>query len=221
MDLRGSRIRLIYFNVMARGHPIRYLLHHAQIPFEDHVIPRNPPHIWLNYHKNCPHIQYRQLPVLQVNSNYISQQRAILRFLAKELGTYYPSTSLEAATVDALMDSTEDAFLKGVQYIRLKYILMDKNWEAQKDISLKAWKEFCGIMEKRLNLEGGEFLANGELSIADFMFFSYLRSLNKNPLLGEDFKEINLQFDRIREYYEEKENKWREIMNKSNMSYII
>ena len=175
--LGTPKYTLHYFPFMARGHAIRILLHHAKIPFIDHLIPIAE---WATY-KTSDKCEFLQVPVFQVEDKLYPQQRAILRYLGRNHG-FYPELAEGQIEVDILMDSLEDYYIKSYTYIKGK-MRETPGWEEESIPQLKNWMEFLAIMEKRLekNDPGSKYLVGEKLSIADFMFISYMKGLNLNP----------------------------------------
>ena len=222
-------LRLIFFNLMARGHSIRYLLLHSGTPFKDEIITRIPPREWFKLRDNSPEcIPFKQLPVLEVGDKYIyiPQQRAILRYLGRELG-YYPKENIYAARVDAFMDYLEDSFINSNHFILQQYILKKENLICDVDADVLNWKIFCSGLETELAgrkeferefiINGGDSSAN-MLTIADFMLIAYIRRFNMNKLFGHLY--LNEQYPHLMEYYNDKAHQWTDIMKSAGEDYV-
>ena len=76
-------MKLYYFDLPGRAEPIRLLLHHAKIPFQDVRIPFQD---WGKL-KNCGKFTSGQLPILELeNGEILSQSTAILYYLGMKHG---------------------------------------------------------------------------------------------------------------------------------------
>lgn len=101
-----SQYTLHYFQLHMRGDPIRALLSHAEIPFED---KRAEILDWPNVKPLMPG---GQLPCLELSDGLkMGQTNAILRYLGKKYG-YYPSDPLKAYKMDYIIDVYEDVIKK-------------------------------------------------------------------------------------------------------------
>merc|ERR1712046_405571 len=84
------------------GDPIRMLLNHAGVKFEDHHISFKE---WPELKGTMPN---RQLPCLELpDGTKMAQSFAILRFLGKKHG-YYPEDHMQAFKCDELLDRYND-----------------------------------------------------------------------------------------------------------------
>jgi len=93
---------LHYFPLMARGEPIRMLLTHANIAFEDKRITMED---WPNHKASMPN---GQMPAIDLkDGTRMGQSNAILRMLGCKYG-YYPADPLEAFKSDEISDTYLD-----------------------------------------------------------------------------------------------------------------
>ncbi len=94
--------KLTYFNLPGRGEATRLALSIGNVKFTDERIQFPS---WKELKPNTP---WGSLPILTLtDGTVIAQQRAILRFVGREVGLY-PSDPVAAARVDELIDATED-----------------------------------------------------------------------------------------------------------------
>lgn len=104
-------MKLYYFDLYARGEPIRLLLNHANIEFED-VRVTGP--TWQEFKADKEKCPYGQVPVLEVDGKFLAQGTAILRFLGTKYG-YYPKDAEHAYQVDQLLDLCSDFMMPMVK----------------------------------------------------------------------------------------------------------
>ena len=91
-----------YFGLMVRGEPIRMMLAHANIPFEDR---RYTMEDWPNHKASMPN---GQMPALEMkDGTRLGQSNAIVRMLGCKYG-YYPEDPLQAFKCDELCDTYLD-----------------------------------------------------------------------------------------------------------------
>eukprot|EP00347_Sterkiella_histriomuscorum_P006503 403352517 len=95
--------KVYYFDIYARAEPIRMLLTHAKVEFEDHRINGEQ----LAELKAEGKLEFGQVPMVEHDGKYLAQSWSILRYLGKLHG-YYPETSEEAWQVDSIIDAVED-----------------------------------------------------------------------------------------------------------------
>ena len=86
-----SAIILYYFDVYARAEPLRIILNHAKVAFED-VRLNGEGFAALKAEKN---LEFGQIPALEIDGQLLTQSAAILRYLGKQHG-YYPADPLES-----------------------------------------------------------------------------------------------------------------------------
>lgn len=100
MLLQGCK--LTYFGIPGRGEASRIALALGGVKFMDDRISFSS---WKDIKPTTP---WGSVPILTLtDGTVIAQQRAILRLIGKETGTY-PTDSLAAAKVDEIMDAVED-----------------------------------------------------------------------------------------------------------------
>ncbi|KAK2712883.1 hypothetical protein QYM36_011548 [Artemia franciscana] len=95
--------KLTYFNLRAKGEPIRLILAYGNIQYEDNRIE------FSDWPALKPKTPFGQLPVLEVDGKPLAQSNAIARFLAKQCNLM-PATDWEQAQADELADLANDIF---------------------------------------------------------------------------------------------------------------
>ena len=100
--------QLIYFDLYAKAEPIRLLLNHAKVAFEDVRMTGN---MWAERKANIP---AGQVPVWITDDGKVyNQSHAILRALGIEHG-YYGETFEERWAADMVLDTYDDLGVSGV-----------------------------------------------------------------------------------------------------------
>eukprot|EP01125_Pyxidicula_operculata_P003999 TRINITY_DN1565_c2_g2_i1.p2 TRINITY_DN1565_c2_g2~~TRINITY_DN1565_c2_g2_i1.p2 ORF type:complete len:210 (+),score=62.53 TRINITY_DN1565_c2_g2_i1:822-1451(+) len=167
------KIKLTYFNIRARGEPIRVALHIGNVAFEDHRIE------FKDWPTLKPTFPFGALPVVEVDGKVLAQSGAILRYVGK-LTKLYPSDEWKAAKVDEFLDSVEDA-------LQLIVPTMREQDAQKKQQAREALVTPDGALTNALkNLDklaasngNGPYLLGDELTIADLKFayfFQWIRS---------------------------------------------
>eukprot|EP00347_Sterkiella_histriomuscorum_P012337 403368980 len=163
-------MKLHYFDVYGRADPIRMLLTHAKVEFEDHRFPMEE---WPAL-KQSLNLEFGQVPMLEFEGKQYSQTNSILRFLGSKYG-YYPSNAEEAYKADSLVDGLADLIrnLGGAKN--------EKDADKQKELFGACFAshipKFFGVVEKRLTENTSKHHLVGEhLSIADFALAGLLFS---------------------------------------------
>jgi len=95
-----------YFDAPGRGEAVRLALVVADVSFTDERVS------FLEWRGKKPTLPFGSMPVLTLaNGTVITQQRAILRFIGKQAGTY-PTDPMAAFRADERMDAVEDLIQK-------------------------------------------------------------------------------------------------------------
>ena len=146
---------LHYFEVHGRGSPMRMLLDHAKVKYEDHQISFGE---WPEIKPTMPN---QQVPCLELpDGTKMAQTYAILRFLGKRHG-YYPTDDFEAQRVDELLDRYMDVMSK----VYMPHFAEDKE-ALYPNIFEKLIPSF--LKEIDAACAKGEFICGPKITIADF-----------------------------------------------------
>ncbi|TNV75768.1 hypothetical protein FGO68_gene16617 [Halteria grandinella] len=215
-------LKLYYLDTLGRGEPIRMLLNHAKIPFED---IRSDIHEFEEFKKKIgPKFEFGQVPVIETpDGELFSQSLAIMRLLGKWYG-YYPQDPIAAWKVDSLLDGSGDLMEKYWQFAILEFI--PDGYTPESAIAERL-QEFLGthlpqyltVVQDRFKKNGNsKFMVGDTVTLAEFtsaqVAFNYLMNDNNkhgklmSEVLGRDeFKEIkayymNLKDDIFKEYFE-------------------
>ena len=168
-----AALKLSYFDFHGgRGEPARLALSIAGIAFED---DRIPPADWPRRKADTP---FGALPVLEVDGQALAQSNAINRYVGKLAGLY-PSDSWQAALCDEAMEAVEDIGNK----IVATFNLPDEEKKTQREALVAGPLTFyLTRLQQRLETHGGQYFADGRLTIADLKVFVWIRSLKSGVL---------------------------------------
>lgn len=164
---------LYYLPVYVRGEPIRMLLTHAGVDFEDKIIS------FEDWPKWKPEMPGGVLPVLEFTTvERRGQTLSILRYLGIKFG-YYPTDHDDAWCCDSLMDGLNDILPKIYGPFLAKPEDREAMYPALFDDALPKLLDIC---EQRL--EGKTYLCGDKLSIADFFIGGIYTNYITNDSVG-------------------------------------
>ena len=167
------KLKLTYFDFHGgRGEPARLALVVGGVPFEDHRIPGPE---WPKHRDAMP---LRAMPVLEVDGKVITQSNTINRYVGKLAGLY-PKDDWQATVCDEIMDATEDISGRIGATIRMGEAEKKKEREA---LAADALPRHLEVLEQRLKTAGGEYFADGRLTVADLKVFMLVRWLRSGAL---------------------------------------
>mgnify|MGYP002633200276 FL=1 len=95
--------KLIYFPIHARAAPMRMLLSHGHVEYEDDQCTFEQ----FGERKAAGEFPNGQVPIWVQDGHYYNESKAILRFLGAQHG-YYPECIFTAHDVDATVDYAND-----------------------------------------------------------------------------------------------------------------
>lgn len=167
------QLKLSYFDFHGgRGEPARLAMAIGGIAFEDHrfSFPEFP-----EVRKTSP---FGQVPVLFVDGVAITQCDAINRYVGKLAGLY-PTDPYQALLCDEVMFVVEEASMKLGPTFRM-------SGEEQKAARLAlvngSMPQYLTWLQDKLKVAGGEYFADGRLTVADLKVFVDVRGLNSGRL---------------------------------------
>mmetsp|Transcript_5558 Transcript_5558/g.6419 ORF Transcript_5558/g.6419 Transcript_5558/m.6419 type:complete len:222 (+) Transcript_5558:19-684(+) len=160
-----NNCKLTYFGIPGRGESIRLALSIGKVPFTDDRITFPE---WKEIKPNTP---WGSLPVLTLSDgSCIAQQRAILRFVGKEVGLYPMNDNLAAAKVDEIMDAAEDI---GATTMKAGQGLEKNAKEAARKVACEEGGAVYNLLKRIDAVIGGNGYAVGDsLTIADLYLYT-------------------------------------------------
>merc|ERR1712087_102493 len=205
----ASSFRLEYLNFGGRGEPIKLAASYSVVAFDSKMMTIPEQKAWKAAGKQCwsgpPDIV-----LLEDGKDVatIGQSNAILRFLGRKFGLY-PENALQAAYVDAILDSQEDvlnAFVKNV------FIVQDADAKAAgaKKLIEETFPYWFGKFEARLvdNEKRGDdtgFFVGDEMSIADFKSYTSF-ALFRGALAEAGIADLFKKYERITRFLDIMDN---------------
>lgn len=167
------RYRLTYFDFDGgRGEPIRIAFSAAGLELDDHRIS------FQEFMQEREEMPFRCAPVLEIDGRKVTQSNAILRYVGRLAGLY-PEDGLQALYCDEAMGAVEDV----LHHLVHTFGLDGDELKAAREALADGWiatfiTGAAGLLERG----GGEYFADGRLTIADLKVYEQLRSLRGGNL---------------------------------------
>ena len=165
-------MKLYYFDIYGRAESIRFLLSHAKVEYEN--VNAGP---IMGELKESGKLDFGQVPMLEHDGKHLVQSWAILRYLGRTYG-YYPNEAELAWKIDSTIDAVEDYF---AAYFKFNFESNEEKKAIFKENWLKNLPIWVAAIEKRLEANGGKYIAGDKITIADFA----LGAVAFNLLLNE------------------------------------
>lgn len=169
-----ANLKLTYFDIHGgRAEPARLALYIGGIAFEDDRIS------FREFGAKRASYPFKRVPLLQIDGVDLSQGNSINRYVGKLAGLY-PTDALQAAYCDEAMDAVEDIVSQQV-------VTMSIQDEAEKKAAREALAEgpialYLQGIQTMLEARGGEYFADGQLTVADLKVMVWVRSLRSGIL---------------------------------------
>ena len=169
-----ANLKLTYFDIHSgRAEPARLAMHIGGVPFEDDRIS------FQEFGARRASYPFMRVPLLQIDDVELSQCNSINRYVAKLAGLY-PSDPLQAAYCDEAMDAVEDIVSQQVATMSIKD-------EAEKKAAREALADgpialYLQRVQAMLEARGGEYFADGRLTVADLKVMVWVRALRAGIL---------------------------------------
>ena len=168
-----TQFKLIYFDFDGgRAESIRLAFHFGGIDFED-VRLKFP-----EFREAQPSFRFHALPVLEIDSQPITQSNAQLRYVGKLAGLY-PTDDLQALYCDEAMGAVEDV---GHAVGKTLGLQGDALKQAREEFVQGRLATYIKGLDELLARGGGQFFADGRMTVADLKVFVETRTLAKGTL---------------------------------------
>ncbi len=168
-----TRFKLTYFDFDGgRGEPIRIAFHVGGIDFEDVRVKGS------DFREVQPSFRFHALPVLEIDGRQITQSNSILRHVGKLAGLY-PTDDLQALYCDETMGAVEDLSHAVGRTFGLKGDAMK---QAREELVEGRLATYIKGLDGLLGRGGGEYFADGRMTVADLKVFVETRNLARGIL---------------------------------------
>ena len=168
-----TQFKLIYFDFDGgRAESIRLAFHIGGIDFED-IRLKFP-----EFREAQPSFRFHALPVLEIDSQPITQSNAQLRHVGKLAGLY-PTDDLQALYCDEAMGAVEDV---GHAVGKTLGLQGDALKQAREEFVQGRLATYIKGLDELLARGGGQFFADGRMTVADLKVFVETRTLAKGTL---------------------------------------
>ena len=168
-----SDYKLTYFDFNGgRGEPIRIAFHAAGIELEDNRIS------FPEFSEMRRSARFNSVPVLYIDGAEVTQSNAISRYVGKLAGLY-PEGSLQALYCDEVLGAVEDLN----HYVVRTFGLKGEELQQAREQLADGWlSTYLKGFDNLLTRGGGEFFADGQLTIADLKVFVQVSSVTSGNL---------------------------------------
>lgn len=167
-------LKLTYFDFNGgRGEACRLAMAIGNIPFEDDRVGLAD---WPAVKDTTP---FGQVPVLYVDGEAVTQTNTINRYVGKLAGLY-PENAIAAAHCDEVMSAIEDVMNRIVPTLFMED--EDEKREARQELANGPIPLFVKRIGEMLEARGGDYFADGKLTVADLKVFLWVRYLRSGML---------------------------------------
>ena len=118
------------------------------------------------------------VPTVEINGAVYTQSNAMSRFFGKQAGLY-PEDPWQAFLCDEIMEAAEDIMHSTTRTFGLQG---DELKSARKALSDGAFTTCLKTLNARLEAAGGQYFADGRLTVADLKVFVWIRGLKSGVL---------------------------------------
>jgi prostaglandin-H2 D-isomerase / glutathione transferase len=168
-----ARLRLTYFDFDGgRGEVGRLAMHVGGIAFEDKRVTFQE---WDSMRDFYP---FRALPVIEVDDKVVAQSNSINRYVGKMAGLY-PKDDWQALLCDEVMDAVEDVDYQIGDTLELP---PDEKRAVREELAAGPIRHYLEQLQAKLKAAGGEYFADGRLTVGDLKVWMLVRWLRSGVL---------------------------------------
>ena len=168
-----TNYKLTYFDFDGgRGEPVRIAFHHGGIDFDDDRIS------FPEFAEMRGSTRFSSVPTMEIDGTVVTQTNAMLRYVGRKVGLY-PEDELQAFYCDEAMEAIEDLLHRIVTTFGLEG---DELKAAREELATGWLTIFIKGLDELLARGGGEYFADGRLTVADLKVFMQTRSLANGTL---------------------------------------
>jgi glutathione S-transferase len=168
-----SKPKLIYFDIDgARGEAARLAMVIGRVPFEDDRVK------FADWKSREPGTPFGALPVLELDGQTVAQSNGINRYVGKLAGLY-PSDAWQAALCDEAMDAVEE--IATTAWSTMSLPAAEKK-ARRESLAAGPIRHSLERLQRRLVAHGGQYFADGRLTVADLKVFVWIRHLRSGQL---------------------------------------
>ena len=106
-EMGEERIKVEYFGPFGRVDPIRFLLYHNEVDFDDVAVSFEE---WGQRKASGQGGEFNCLPIVTVDGNEMGQTNAVLRSLGTKYHCYDPTNADSAYLIDVIVDTYTEMF---------------------------------------------------------------------------------------------------------------
>lgn len=168
-----AHYKLTYFDFDGgRAEPIRIAFHAAGIEFEDHRLS------FAEFGKMRKSTRFNSVPVLEIDGAAVTQSNAMCHYVGKMAGLY-PEDDLQALYCDEAMGAMEDL----MHYIVRTFGLEGDELKRAREKLVDGWLSvYLRGLDELLTRGGGDYFADGRMTMADLKVFVQTKSLINGTL---------------------------------------
>jgi len=168
-----THYKLTYFDMDGgRAEPVRIAFHAAGIDFEDNRIS------FAEFPEARKFARFNSVPTLEIDGVMVSQSNAMCRYVGK-MGGLYPEDPMQALYCDEVMDALEDIS----HYIVQTYGLEGDALRDAREKLVDGWlTTYLRGLNALLERGGGEYFADGQMTVADLKALANTRGLRGGHL---------------------------------------
>lgn len=168
-----SKLKLSYFDFDGgRGEPARLALSIGGIPFDDHRVAGKD---WPAFRDSTP---FLAMPTLEVDGTVYTQSNSINRYVGRLAGLY-PADPVQAFLCDEAMDAAEDISTRIASTLDMT---PEAKQKAREELVAGRLPRYLRQFQAKLQAAGGEYFADGRLTVADLKVFIWVRWLRSGAL---------------------------------------